>query len=221
MSFPKQQQHKAYDTVTNPNRLATIITNDARKVLHDKHLFIRYSPSLEKRVLAAGKNQQFNQAALAQDAKENFAFKHLEILPGNLGYMEFTSFDDNSEEARKTVRAAVQFVSHTNALIIDLRSNYGGSGPMVSEILSYFFKERTLAGRAFNSVTDKWEDTYYNNNPTISQGLYLGMPLYILVSNKTISAAEVFAYTLQTIKSGHLWRSNPRFGAFNPDIRVK
>jgi hypothetical protein len=196
----KRQREKAYDTITNPSHFAALIAHDVRQVLNDRHINFIYNPFLEKRILEPAKASPAKGQFVQKDAKENFAFKKLEILPGNIGYMEFTSFSDTSDLARKTVRAAMQFLSNTDVLIIDLRSNYGGSGPMVAEMTTYFFNGKTHSGRTFNGINKTWQESYIEPDPSVTQGLYMGMPVYLLVSNKTISGGEAFAYTLQTLR---------------------
>ena len=80
-----------------------------------------------------------------------------------------------------------------------------GDGVMAGEIITYFFDRRTPTGRAYNRISDQWVDTYVSNQPDITKGLNLRMPLYLLVSNKTVSAAENFAYTLQTLRKARVF----------------
>lgn len=107
----------------------------------------------------------------------------------------------------------MQFVSNTDALIIDLRNNSGGNATMAMEVLSYFFTAKTYTGRSFNRVENKWSDTYVENKKAITQGLMLTMPVYILTSSRTYSAAEGFAYTLHNIKGSTVIGDTTRGGA--------
>ena len=201
----KQAKAGAYDTITDPNRLAAFITLDLRRIIHDQHLNFRYAPALEKSIKVFNQTRQVDKSALEKAARENFGFQQTSVMPGNIGYISFIDFTDTSEQARKTIRAAMQIVVHTDELIIDLRDNYGGSGVMAGEIITYFFDRRTPTGRAYNRISDQWVDTYVSNQPDITKGLNLRMPLYLLVSNKTVSAAENFAYTLQTLRKARVF----------------
>lgn len=106
----------------------------------------------------------------------------------------------------------MQFISNTDALIIDLRNNYGGNGAMVNEILGYFFENRTYTGRAFNRIENKWTDSYIGTKKK-SEKLFLNKPVYILTSSATFSAAEGFAYTLQYLKNAIVIGETTRGGA--------
>ena len=50
----------------------------------------------------------------------------MERLPGNVGYLELTGFM-SPEAAAGPAAAAMNFLANTDALIIDLRKNGGGS----------------------------------------------------------------------------------------------
>ncbi len=93
----------------------------------------------------------------------------------------------------------MNFLRFSNALIFDLRDNGGGYGETLVFMLSYFLKDSVLLG----------ENRYRKNNKvvksyTLIDSLINKIPenisLYILVSHKTSSAAEAFAYTLQQYK---------------------
>ena len=85
----------------------------------------------------------------------------------------------------------MQFVSNTDALIIDLRSNRGGSGKS-NNILGYFFDRTIKTGRSFNRITNTWTENFVE-----PAEFYLDIPIYVLTSKRTFSAAEDFAYILQ------------------------
>ena len=58
-------------------------------------------------------------------AKENYGFKKVERLPGNIGYIDFTNFA-SPKYSKETVTAVMKFVENCDALIFDLRQNGGG-----------------------------------------------------------------------------------------------
>ena len=90
----------------------------------------------------------------------------------------------------------MRFVANTKALIIDLQDN-GGGGSAIGEVFESYFlpKETTLlefknrAGQADISKTVTWliEPKY-------------DKPLYIMINRGTVSAAEAFAFALQSRK---------------------
>ncbi len=216
--FLKQQtQNNIFRSVTDPNQFANEIQKALRSVNEDNHLRIEYNPRLEKDIIKFLANKKGSNAILAdqikKDEKQNFYFKKVEILPSNIGYIEFTTFAVPSPSARKTVHSAMQFISHTDGLIIDLRNNFGGNGEMLGEILSYFFPTKTYTGKTYNRIENKWTDSYIENKKEITNGLKLGMPLYILTSRRTFSAAESFAYTLQSMKKAVIIGNTSKGGA--------
>ena len=227
-----QYKQGYYRDITNPADFANKITEDIRSIQNDKHLRIEYNPKLEQDIIqfSISEQQKINitKADIAKEKSQNFYFKKLEILPSDIGYIEFTNFALPGEEARKTIFAAMQFVSNTDALIIDLRNNRGGAGES-NNILGYFFDKKTKTGRSFNRIKNVWTENYVKN----IKGLTLNMPVYILTSTKTFSAAEGFAYILQNQRNAkiigmptnggaHLTRSfslNNGFVGFIPYMR--
>jgi hypothetical protein len=209
----KQSQKNGYDTISDPNQFANAVLKDIRAIYNDKHLIIRFDPELEKRIINFISTQKPDKANIFKEQRQNFFFKKIEILPSNIGYIEFTNFADTSQSARETVRAAMKFVAHTDVLILDIRNNFGGNAIMAAEIESYFFKDKIFTGRSFNRIENKWKENWIENKPAITNGLVLDMPVYILTSNRTFSAAEGLAYTLQQMKNAIVIGDTTRGGA--------
>ncbi|OJX52468.1 MAG: hypothetical protein BGO88_04125 [Flavobacterium sp. 38-13] len=205
-----------YDSLNSPTQLENEITKDIFSISKDKHIRIEYNPGLENDILkfnASGKNAaKISHVDLEKERQKNFYFRKVKILPSNIGYIEFTNFAKPGKEANKTLAAVMQFISNTDALIIDLRNNYGGNGAMVNEILGYFFESRTYTGRAFNRIENKWTDSYIGTKKK-SEKLFFNKPVYILTSSATFSAAEGFAYTLQHLKNAIVIGETTRGGA--------
>jgi hypothetical protein len=211
----EQNKKETYNSLSYPNDFARRIVGDIRFIQNDKHLRIEYNPQLENNILKFLSSKE-NAASIsaedvARDERKNFYFKKLEILPSNIGYIEFNGFSPPSPSALKTIQAAMQFVSHTDALIIDLRNNFGGN--VNTQISSYFFADKTYTGKTFNRIENKWRDDYIENKKAITNGLVLNMPVYILTSSRTFSAAEGLAYTLQNLKRAVVIGDTTRGGA--------
>lgn len=203
-----------YENITNPNDFAFTLTNEIKSSINDDHLRIIYDPKLEQDILKFGLSkkeaERINAKDLVLEEKQNFYFKKIEILAGNIGYLEFNRFTAPNSSSRKTIRSAMQFLSHTDALIIDLRNNFGGKS---NEMADYFFSEKTYAGRSFNKIENKWNDQYIKNKKCITDGIVMNMPVYILTSSRTFSAAEGFAYILQTLRNAKVVGDTTRGGA--------
>jgi len=198
-----QVQYKkgAYSNYRDPRELAVRLRNDLQAAHHDDHLRLGYRPpgQAPQRVDTTGaaqRQREDNARRLADAREKNFSFIRAEVLPGNIGYVRLDGFTGYVDEARPTITSAFRFVSHTRALIIDVRFNGGGSPWMVTRVESYFFPERThmndIVSR-YEGTTEMWTD------PGKTDGLYLSMPVYILACRGTHSAAEDFTYGMQSI----------------------
>lgn len=124
--------------------------------------------------------------------RNNFAFEQLKILPGNIGYLKLNKFVQ-ADAAFDVASQALQFLSRTDALIIDLRESAGGSPELVRYLLSHFVPADTLLWQLESRSTDQAEDV----RAKVVLQKQLQMPLYVLQSANQASAAEFFSYALQ------------------------
>lgn len=87
----------------------------------------------------------------------------------------------------------MEFVKNTKALIIDLRDNSGGGSTVGSVLETFFIEEETelLEFRSRNGNVEM-EKTV----PWLLEKKYT-KPLFILINNRTASAAEAFTFALQ------------------------
>jgi hypothetical protein len=189
-----------YDSVTGAEDFAQMLTTDLQAVSHDKHLRVNFSiraipeenPAREKKPDPADLARMRSQME-----KSNCAFERVERLSSNIGYLKFNGFM-NPDICAPTVTAAMGFLSHTDALIIDLRENGGGSPAMVAYISSYLFAERTHLNDLYNRKEDKTEEFWTR---TDVPGLKLAnTPVFVLTAKRTFSGAEEFTYNLKNLK---------------------
>lgn len=142
-----KQRSGAYDTIQSCAALAKALTEDIRSVSNDAHTYVLYSygviqeppPPTPGAVLKASPGL----------VRSNFGFLRLEVLEGNLGYLDLRSFVV-PELASNTLAAAMNFLANTDALIIDLRANRGGNGEMVRHFSSYFFAAPVHIADSYN-----------------------------------------------------------------------
>jgi hypothetical protein len=128
---------------------------------------------------------------------QNFRLRRVEALDGNVGYFKL----DNFVEMRfmgAALAGAMEFLRHTSAVILDLTDNGGGHAETSSFLMSYFLPDGTITGESWNRKTDRTEISRIERAP--DAGPVFEMPLFILVSERTASAAEGVAYTLQQLK---------------------
>src|SRR5207249_12046932 len=72
-------------------------------------------------------------------ARENFGLTKLDILKGNIGFLQFRLLAP-PEVAGDTYIAAMNYLANTDALIIDLRTCGGAISPdAIPMLCSYFF----------------------------------------------------------------------------------
>lgn len=208
----KRHKEGAYDKINDYPVLSSSITNDLYTVYHDAHLLVEYNPGLEEQLRDTTPPAQ-TEDPFARIKRANFGLAKAEVLNGNIGYLGLNNFWADNTYGKETVKAALKFLQYTNALVIDLRTNGGGSPETVTIICSYFFRDRVhtndLYNRAENSTVEFWTE------PDSTLPAYINKPLYILTSNKTFSAAEEFAYNLQNLKRAVIIGETTGGGAHN------
>ena len=204
----------AYDDITSAKAFRTRLTSELRTLSKDEHFNVEYfvlpRPFPPKEAEAADPNSSRELIA----AVHNLGFEALERLPGNVGYMRLGTFEEPGK-AGELIAAAMSFLSRTDAMIIDLRANKGGYGETVALLASYFLSEATALSesRSNEGLRQAWTSTY------VSGPRYLDKPVYVLMSQRTFSAAEAFAYDLQALKRVTVVGEVSRGGA-NPSVQI-
>jgi hypothetical protein len=135
----------------------------------------------------------FSEATLAEMRRRNFSLPRAERLDGNVGYLEITAFE-GSEEARDAAAAALAFLGRTDALILDVRRAPGGSGEMTEFLASWFLPDSTLLMQFYDRLADASTESYTTSVPGPKR---LDVPLYVLTSGASASAAEALPFMLQ------------------------
>jgi hypothetical protein len=193
----KQYQAKTYSGITSIAEFTERLEEDLRLVSHDSHLRVQYQPdeyfeSTEDTLVDENLQEMYQ-----EEAYDNFAFDKVERLPGNVGYLKMHAFN-TIDWAGPTAMAAMNFIGHCDAIIIDLRQSLGGSPTMVQLLSSYFFAEPVHLNSFYIRKTDKTKQfwTYaYVREPRMED-----VQIYILIGKRTVSAAEEFAYDLKHLK---------------------
>ena len=189
---------KAYKSITNPSEFSKTLTQDLQNISKDYHLKVRYEPkriAQKKQIMPDDLKLKMEQKKATQMAEINYGFVETKILNGNIGYLNLRIFAD-TKYAEDTATSAMNFLSNTNAIIIDLRSNGGGVPNMVQLLASYFCQESpVLLSNFYERKTDTKTQLY--TLPQVYGKRQTNKPLYILTSKNTFSAAEAFAYSLK------------------------
>ncbi len=197
-----QLQNGSYTDITDPMAFAEQMTKDLQSISNDRHLRVGYSPrqvqemrEMEKNKLSPEEQDRIYFERLIGD---NFGFKKVEQLPGNIGYIDFRFFGPG-DMIKDKVATAMAFVENCDALIFDMRYNGGGDPTGIQLICSYLFGEEPV----------HLNDLYYRPNDTLEEYWTLkeikgkrmpNVPVYVLTSSYTFSGAEEFSYNLKNLK---------------------
>ncbi len=189
------QKAGEYDSITDGDAFAARLAKDLQAVSHDKHLRVDFNPF---KMPEQKEPSPDDIARMRQQMRHNnCAFKKVEVLPGNIGYVKFDGFM-SAEICAPSATAAMSFVAYTDAVIFDLRENGGGDPAMVTFIAGYLFDKPThlndLYNRKENSTHQFWTLSYVPGERLAKQ------PAFVLTSKRTFSGAEEFSYDLKTQK---------------------
>jgi C-terminal processing protease CtpA/Prc len=210
-SLRAKQQRGGYDSITDADTLANVLTADLREAGQDKHL--RVNASATPRSAATGPTQEQREEFMKQMVARNYGIAKAETMAGNVGYLEVRGFDRASDAAPAITKAMTQ-LADCDALIVDVRNNGGGDPAGVAFLTSYLFDQRThlndLYFREGDRTTAFWTDT---GVPGKRFGQH--KPVYVLTSPRTFSGGEEFSYNLQQLKRATLVGETTRGGA-NP-----
>jgi len=197
-----------FDALKDPRDLAATLT--ARLAEFDHHFKVTWSGE------TAVSHQAPAMSMEAMDRRNGYGFRRVEMLPGAIGLIDMRMFADFSfskpgEPARRAADAALTLVADADAIILDLRSNGGGSPAMVGYLVSAF----TAADAKIYNEFQRRDGTYSERPGEPFARPVLDKPLLVLISGRTASAGEAFAYTLQAARRATIV-GEASAGAANP-----
>jgi C-terminal processing protease CtpA/Prc/Arc/MetJ family transcription regulator len=217
-----------YSAAPDDAALAAMVTRDLYAATHDKHLVLQ-----ALRDVPAERERSASQADASRAVtvrRSNAGVRRIEILAGNVGCLELTNFF-RPEEASDAIAAAMQTLAHADALILDLRSNGGGSPSTVALLASYLLEPGLplwdIAHRPPESPDHYATVTVSRHDVT--------RPVYVLTSSQTFSGGEGLAFILQerhraeivgevtagAANAGRPYRVNARFSVTVPNGQVQ
>ncbi len=221
-SIRKNFEAGKYSDYRTPSEFVRQLNKDLEKISNDSHLKIFYNPEMAARMReqeTTGETKRFATLWADEYRWKNFGFKECKILDGNIGYVDLRAFVP-AKYAGTTAVAVMNYFSNCNALIIDLRKNGGGWDTMVTFLASYFFDtdDPVLFGISRSTLND----TYYSSmTSTYVPGKnFSDIPLYILTSGMTASAAEGFANIMKHLSDRATLVGENTSGAEHPADRV-
>lgn len=187
----------AYDAIDSLPAFTDRLTEDLQSISHDLHLRVRPIPPRDISEEQTLDEDEVRRRRLAQARAANFGFEKLEILAGNVGYLDLRGFLP-AEYGGATAIAAMNFLANADALIVDLRQNGGGSPSMIQLISSYFFAEPVHLNSFYIRREDKMDQFWtqaWVAGPKLTE-----VPIWVLTSGRTFSAAEEFTYNLKNLE---------------------
>jgi retinol-binding protein 3 len=204
---------------TDRSLWAAILTR--RLGVHDLHFNVSWAPPQARGAPSLAAPGASDPGALErQMAGSNYGFDAVERLPGNIGYVRmsfFAPFDRAAAKtpgARRAGEAALALIENTDAVIFDVRRNGGGSPDMIDLLLTPFFGDKpVLLNRFYQREGD--HSVGFTTLANFTGVRRPKTPVYVLISARTASAAEEFAYDVQTQKRG-LIVGETSMGAANP-----
>jgi retinol-binding protein 3 len=208
-----------YSRLVSPLMLADSITAQLRRVSGDSHMRVRYRQygATAPSVVGDSVDRAKRRERYLRDARwDNFGFDAVRVFPGSVGYVELHEFMD-PQFAGSTLSASMEFVRHSRAIIIDLRRNGGGYERLIQLVTAYFLERPTLLWTTSDRLNDRraeaWSAPYAPGGRIDSN-----VPVYVLTSTRTFSAAEMFADVMKGSRRativGERTRGGGNFGDF-------
>jgi hypothetical protein len=207
----KEAQAGRFDRFADPRDLASAITRRLQPL--DHHFNVTWRSADEPIATTPAASAPGPELTEQRNA---FGFRRVEMLPGGVGYIDLRYFadftyDKPNEPPRQIADAALALLAGAQAVILDLRNNGGGSPAMVGYLVSAF----TPAGADIYNVFHQRDGSESERPKEPYAKPRLDVPLFVLISGRTGSAAESTAYTLQAAHRATVV-GEPSGGAANP-----
>jgi hypothetical protein len=218
-----RQKRGAFDGLASAQAFADTLTSILRTVGHDAHFRVLYRERPVPELHQEGPVPPEELARLReQERRTNYGVERVERLIGNVGYLEMRSFNSSSPETGEAIAAAMKLLEHTDALVIDVRRNGGGRAEWVQQLCSYLFSgdDRTLLNELVMRRGGSEHVESFYTVPWVPGPRRPDVPVYVLTSHATGSAAEEFAYNLQSRKRGTVV-GETTWGGANPGGLVR
>ncbi len=140
----------------------------------------------------------YNDRYLGKDTRIVGGFKYKTLRDGKVGYIYYGSF--SSSFSSGNINNILDSFEDTEGLIIDVRSNGGGSIANVSALVSHFIDETTTIGYRVNKTgpghSDFSSPVAEKVSPN-STGVIYKKPVYVLTNSRCFSATNEFVYAMK------------------------
>jgi retinol-binding protein 3 len=211
-----------FDKLSAAPAFAQAVSRVLTGVSKDGHIGFQYNPAMAadiRRLESQSEEEagKIRERRLRQARRDNFGFRKVERLPGNIGYLDFRGFA-SPDQAGQTAVAAMNFLAYCDAVIVDLRQNGGGDPAQIQLISSYFFDEPVHLNDLYARAEDRTEN--YWTLPYVPGPRAAGADLYILTSTRTFSGAEEFTYNMKNLKRATVLGETTGGGAHPTGTRI-
>lgn len=201
-AIARKNAEGGYASATSAQAFSAALAKDLREFSGDLHFSATLNESFrERNNTAEVPTRAKMDEARDQVERWGYGIEKIERLPGNVGYIELRGFG-GTEFVGPAYTAAMSLMTGTDALILDLRRNGGGSPDSVAYLMSHFFPlgDRRHLVDFYNRPTDATRQIW--TVPTVGQRY--DKPVYVLTSARTFSGGEDCAYGFQAQKRGTL-----------------
>jgi len=206
-----------YNSLVALDEFLAALNYDMQSAGRDRHLRIVSNPRIVSQLKQEAMGSAESSPLFLKMLRENnFRLRKAESLDGNIGYFKLDNFVE-LRHVKDALVGAMNFLSHSSGLILDLTDNGGGASETADFLLSYFLPEGTITGESWSRASGRWTVSKVARMPE-ARPMY-ETPLYILVSERTASAAEAVAYTLQQAKRAVVAGSRTR-GMANAGVQL-
>ncbi|MCL6266335.1 S41 family peptidase [Flagellimonas myxillae] len=187
-----RNSHEAgkYNQFVNRRDLAKSLTNDLRSLSDDFHLYL----------VAKSKDEQVNarpRRQMMRSAPDPEAFKGLltyEMLEGNIAYLKVPLFGP-LDYVKADIDSFLELSLDADALIVDVRECPGGYGETLAYLAGGFMPKSAHLTTYYSQEGSDELFSFETKHGKINKD----KEVYVLVGNRTGSAAEGFAFYLQQL----------------------
>ncbi|XP_061083587.1 retinol-binding protein 3-like [Conger conger] len=188
-----------YRMVNSEAELGTILSAALTELSGDKNLKIDV-PETSKVILGPIHQQVQSPEALAELIKDSF---QTDVLENNIGYLRFDTFWDFEVTAKIAQLLAEHVwikIVNTDALILDLRHNVGGSLKSIPGLSAFFLgvNEKILLDKLYNRSSDSTVEMWTPSGLT-AETYGPEKRVVVLTSGVTAGAAEEFVHVLKRL----------------------
>jgi hypothetical protein len=222
-----------YAGASTPEALAPLLNRDLQEATHDKHIFVEVIPPAPPSAQPAPPRSGTDAARAEGVRRANAGVRRVEILRGNVGYLDLSNFF-RPDEARDTIALAMRLLRKADALIIDMRHNAGGSPGTVVFLLGYLLD---APGATLFEIVHRPPEPpdRYALDATLPAESDGKRPIAVLTSAQTFSGGEGLAFLLQerhraeivgevtagAANPGRAYPVSDRFRLYVPNGRIK